>query len=181
MFSGCKVQKQSKHGKYWVYSQRWRETRMSLGICWMWKLLFGNLKPKITPQGGNLKKNTNCPDVVQWRSQEKGLKPVWSEKFCCRADSGVPPCLQSKERFHLVDAGLLINVPYPSFLGHKRDIDLIIAPEYSAGNMFEVLQSVFQCAWTLDQLIMSAVQSNNFDTINKKKLSDAAHFHYWSL
>uniref|UniRef100_A0A8D0D3P9 PLA2c domain-containing protein n=1 Tax=Sander lucioperca TaxID=283035 RepID=A0A8D0D3P9_SANLU len=41
-------------------------------------------------------------------------------------------------RFHLTDAGLLINVGYPSFLGEKRDIDLIIAPEYSAGNMFEV-------------------------------------------
>uniref|UniRef100_A0AAZ1XZC4 PLA2c domain-containing protein n=1 Tax=Oreochromis aureus TaxID=47969 RepID=A0AAZ1XZC4_OREAU len=38
----------------------------------------------------------------------------------------------------LIDAGLVINVPYPSFLGDKRDIDLIIAPEYSAGNMFEM-------------------------------------------
>ncbi|XP_035510259.1 cytosolic phospholipase A2 gamma-like [Morone saxatilis] len=54
-------------------------------------------------------------------------------------DSTIPPCLRSKERFHLVDAGLLINVAYPSFLGDKRDIDLIIAPEYSAGNMFETL------------------------------------------
>ncbi|XP_013880915.1 cytosolic phospholipase A2 gamma [Austrofundulus limnaeus] len=55
-------------------------------------------------------------------------------------DSSVPPYLQSKEQFHLMDAGLLINVPYPSFLGDKRDIDLIIAPEYSAGNMFEVIK-----------------------------------------
>ncbi|XP_067334193.1 cytosolic phospholipase A2 gamma-like isoform X2 [Channa argus] len=53
--------------------------------------------------------------------------------------STVPPCLSSKENFHLVDAGMLINVAYPSFLGDKRDIDLIIAPEYSAGNMFETL------------------------------------------
>ncbi|GLD61286.1 cytosolic phospholipase A2 gamma-like isoform X1 [Lates japonicus] len=51
----------------------------------------------------------------------------------------IPPCLQSKERLHLVDAGLLINVAYPPFLGDKRDIDLMIAPEYSAGNMFETL------------------------------------------
>uniref|UniRef100_A0A8C6LQ04 PLA2c domain-containing protein n=1 Tax=Nothobranchius furzeri TaxID=105023 RepID=A0A8C6LQ04_NOTFU len=36
-------------------------------------------------------------------------------------------------------AGMLINVAYPSFLGDKRDIDLIIAQEYSAGNMFETL------------------------------------------
>ncbi|XP_030296630.1 cytosolic phospholipase A2 gamma-like isoform X2 [Sparus aurata] len=54
-------------------------------------------------------------------------------------EHSVPPCLQLKDRFHLLDAGLLINVAYPSFLGDKRDIDLLIAPEYSAGNMFETL------------------------------------------
>ncbi|XP_029997428.1 cytosolic phospholipase A2 gamma isoform X2 [Sphaeramia orbicularis] len=54
-------------------------------------------------------------------------------------DSIIPPCLHSSESFHLMDAGLLINVAYPSFLGDKRDIDLIIAPEYSAGDMFETL------------------------------------------
>uniref|UniRef100_A0A668ARM4 PLA2c domain-containing protein n=1 Tax=Myripristis murdjan TaxID=586833 RepID=A0A668ARM4_9TELE len=46
---------------------------------------------------------------------------------------------KSLETFHLIDAGLLINVAYPSFLGDKRDIDLIIAPEYSAGNIFETV------------------------------------------
>uniref|UniRef100_A0AAX7VMU6 PLA2c domain-containing protein n=1 Tax=Astatotilapia calliptera TaxID=8154 RepID=A0AAX7VMU6_ASTCA len=54
-------------------------------------------------------------------------------------ESSVPACLYSNERLQLIDAGLVINVPYPSFLGDKRDIDLIIAPEYSAGNMFETL------------------------------------------
>ncbi|KAG7260866.1 hypothetical protein CRUP_005732 [Coryphaenoides rupestris] len=54
-------------------------------------------------------------------------------------DSEVPPCLHSREVFHLMDAGFSINVPYPSFLGEKRDIDLLIAPEYSAGDMFETL------------------------------------------
>ncbi|KAM7372608.1 hypothetical protein PAMP_009764 [Pampus punctatissimus] len=54
-------------------------------------------------------------------------------------DSTLPECLHSEEKFHLVDGGLMINVNYPSFLGDKRDIDLIIAPEYSAGNMFETL------------------------------------------
>uniref|UniRef100_A0A3P9NPX4 Phospholipase A2 group IVC n=1 Tax=Poecilia reticulata TaxID=8081 RepID=A0A3P9NPX4_POERE len=53
-------------------------------------------------------------------------------------DDSVPDCLQTKE-FHLIDAGLLINMAYPSFLGEKRDIDLIIAPESSAGIMFETL------------------------------------------
>ncbi|XP_029015900.1 cytosolic phospholipase A2 gamma-like isoform X2 [Betta splendens] len=54
-------------------------------------------------------------------------------------DSMVPPCLHTNESLHLIDAGLLINVAYPAFLGEKRDIDLIIAPEYSAGNIFETL------------------------------------------
>ncbi|XP_068452247.1 cytosolic phospholipase A2 gamma-like [Clinocottus analis] len=54
-------------------------------------------------------------------------------------DSTVPTCLHSQETFHLVDAGLLMNVAYPSFLGEKRGIDLMIAPEYSAGTMFETL------------------------------------------
>ncbi|CAN9505359.1 unnamed protein product [Ophioblennius macclurei] len=53
-------------------------------------------------------------------------------------DSSVPACL-SKERIQLLDAGLLINVAYPPFLGKKRDIDLMIVPEYSAGDMFETL------------------------------------------
>ncbi|XP_053194193.1 cytosolic phospholipase A2 gamma-like [Scomber japonicus] len=64
-------------------------------------------------------------------------------------DSSIPQCLSSKERFHLVDAGLLINVGYPSFLGDKRDIDLIIAPESSAGNMFETLTLARDYAATL--------------------------------
>ncbi|KAM6965892.1 cytosolic phospholipase A2 gamma-like, partial [Tautogolabrus adspersus] len=54
-------------------------------------------------------------------------------------NSSLPPCLHTKESFHLVDAGLLVNVAYPSFLGDKRDIDLIIALDYSAGNAFETL------------------------------------------
>ncbi|XP_011471370.1 cytosolic phospholipase A2 gamma isoform X2 [Oryzias latipes] len=54
-------------------------------------------------------------------------------------DSPIPACLKSQQQLHLVDAGLLINVAYPSFLGTKRDMDLIITLEYSAGNMFETL------------------------------------------
>lgn len=54
-------------------------------------------------------------------------------------DPAVPCCLHSKERINLMDAGLLVNVGYPPFLGDKRDIDLIIAPEYSAGDIFETL------------------------------------------
>lgn len=54
-------------------------------------------------------------------------------------DSSIPVCLQLKETIYLIDAGFVVNVPYPSFLGDRRDIDLIIAPEYSAGDMFETL------------------------------------------
>lgn len=51
----------------------------------------------------------------------------------------IPECLSSQQHLHLMDAGMLVNVGYPSFLGERRDIDLLIAPEYSAGNMFETL------------------------------------------
>lgn len=56
----------------------------------------------------------------------------------CWTDNVVPSCLQSQENFNLVDGGLLLNTPFPSFLGEKREIDLIIAPEYSAFEVFEV-------------------------------------------
>ncbi|KAE8283572.1 hypothetical protein D5F01_LYC18975 [Larimichthys crocea] len=65
---------------------------------------------------------------------------VWgtTENFLYQ-DRTAPTYLSSNERFHLMDAGLLMNVPYPAFLGDKRDIDLIIAPDYSAGKAFETL------------------------------------------
>lgn len=56
----------------------------------------------------------------------------------CWTDPSVPSCFQSKENLYLIDAGLHINTPYPPFLGEKRQIDLIITPEFSAGEMFEV-------------------------------------------
>ncbi|KAJ0058330.1 hypothetical protein NL108_013266, partial [Boleophthalmus pectinirostris] len=59
--------------------------------------------------------------------------------FLCCAEVPVPSCLASAELLHLMDGGLLVNTAYPSFLGPRRDIDLIIAPEYSAGEMFETL------------------------------------------
>ncbi|XP_059901850.1 cytosolic phospholipase A2 gamma-like isoform X3 [Gadus macrocephalus] len=54
------------------------------------------------------------------------------------ADSEVPDCLQSRV-LNLIDAGISINMPYEPFLGKKRDVDLLIAPEFSAGEMFETL------------------------------------------
>ncbi|XP_042361459.1 cytosolic phospholipase A2 gamma-like isoform X2 [Plectropomus leopardus] len=73
------------------------------------------------------------PKILKW---EWGTTANFLHQY---QDSTVPSCLSSNERIHLVDAGFLINVGYPPFLGDKRDIDLIIAPEYSAGNMFETL------------------------------------------
>ncbi|XP_073350156.1 cytosolic phospholipase A2 gamma-like [Pagrus major] len=54
-------------------------------------------------------------------------------------DDTVPPYLRLEETFHLIDAGLMVNTAYPSFLGDKRDIDLIIAPDFSSGSMFRTL------------------------------------------
>uniref|UniRef100_A0A3B3W270 Phospholipase A2 group IVC n=1 Tax=Poecilia latipinna TaxID=48699 RepID=A0A3B3W270_9TELE len=72
------------------------------------------------------------PLILKW---EWGTTSNFLYQF---QNDSVPDCLQTKEEFHLIDAGLLINMAYPSFLGEKRDIDLIIAPESSAGTMFEV-------------------------------------------
>ncbi|XP_074552856.1 cytosolic phospholipase A2 gamma-like [Halichoeres trimaculatus] len=47
--------------------------------------------------------------------------------------------LTSLENINLVDAGLLMNIPFPSFLGDKRDIDLIIALEFTEGDTFQTL------------------------------------------
>ncbi|TNN32441.1 Cytosolic phospholipase A2 gamma [Liparis tanakae] len=73
------------------------------------------------------------PKIIAW---EWGTTSNFLYQY---QDSMVPTCLRAQERFHLVDAGLLLNVAYPPFLGEKRDIDLIVAPEYSAGNVFETL------------------------------------------
>ncbi|XP_041672664.1 cytosolic phospholipase A2 gamma-like [Cheilinus undulatus] len=73
------------------------------------------------------------PLVVKW---EWGTTNNFLYQY---QNSSVPHCLHRNESFHLVDGGFLVNVPYPSFLGDRRDIDLLIAPEYSAGKMFETL------------------------------------------
>lgn len=61
---------------------------------------------------------------------------------CCAAGANIPPRLIAQEIIYLIDAGLWMNVPYPPFLGDKRAIDLIIAPDFSAGNAFEVQLNV---------------------------------------
>uniref|UniRef100_A0A4W5L3G3 PLA2c domain-containing protein n=1 Tax=Hucho hucho TaxID=62062 RepID=A0A4W5L3G3_9TELE len=54
-------------------------------------------------------------------------------------DTNVPSSMASKEKIHLVDAGLKINSPYPPVLRTSRDVDLIISLDFSAGDPFETV------------------------------------------
>ncbi|XP_051245084.1 cytosolic phospholipase A2 gamma [Dicentrarchus labrax] len=108
--------------------QQWSLELQAAVEAWSWSLGDGTFKTHVS-----LLTKQVLPLIMKW---EWGTTANFLYQY---QDSTIPPCLRSQERFHLVDAGLLINVAYPSFLGDKRDIDLIIAPEYSAGNMFETL------------------------------------------
>ncbi|XP_055757066.1 cytosolic phospholipase A2 gamma-like [Salvelinus fontinalis] len=54
-------------------------------------------------------------------------------------DTNVPSSMASKEKIHLVDAGLKINSPYPPVLRKSREVDLIISLDFSAGDPFETV------------------------------------------
>ncbi|XP_038565778.1 cytosolic phospholipase A2 gamma-like [Micropterus salmoides] len=54
-------------------------------------------------------------------------------------DAAVPSCITLKENLQLIDAVVMLNVPYPPFLGDKRDVDLIIAPDYGGDDTFKTL------------------------------------------
>uniref|UniRef100_A0A3P8NR40 PLA2c domain-containing protein n=1 Tax=Astatotilapia calliptera TaxID=8154 RepID=A0A3P8NR40_ASTCA len=58
--------------------------------------------------------------------------------FMFLEDVRVPSCIRVKEFLQLIDAGVMINMPYPPFLGEKRDTDLLIALEYGADETFRV-------------------------------------------
>nr|XP_046271670.1 cytosolic phospholipase A2 zeta-like isoform X2 [Scatophagus argus] len=109
-------------------SQQWSSELLAVVETWSQNLEDGAFKTHVS-----LFLKRILPLIVKW---EWGTTANFLYQY---QDAMVPPCLRSKDRIHLIDAGLLINVAYPSFLGDKRDIDLIIAPEYSAGNMFETL------------------------------------------
>ncbi|XP_029912974.1 cytosolic phospholipase A2 gamma-like [Myripristis murdjan] len=115
------------------------EERKQVFQDWSLELLGAVEKWSQSLEDGPLKKHVSwltqrvLPLVVKW---EWGTTRNFLYQY---QDPVVPPCLSTQETFHLIDAGLLINVGYPSFLGDKRDIDLIIAPEYSAGNIFETV------------------------------------------
>ncbi|XP_054463334.1 cytosolic phospholipase A2 gamma-like [Anoplopoma fimbria] len=109
-------------------SQQWSMELLAAVETWSRSLEDGAFKTHVS-----LLTNKVFPKIMTW---EWGTTPNFLYQY---QDSTVPTCLRSQETVFLVDAGLLINVAYPSFLGEKRDIDLIIAPEYSAGNIFETL------------------------------------------
>ncbi|XP_038831963.1 cytosolic phospholipase A2 gamma-like [Salvelinus namaycush] len=54
-------------------------------------------------------------------------------------DTNVPSSMASKEKIHLVDAGLKINSPYPPVLRTSREVDLIISLDFSAEDPFETV------------------------------------------
>lgn len=108
--------------------QQWRYGLVGAVETWGQSLDDGDFKTSVA----FLTKQV-LPLILKW---EWGTTSNFLYQF---QDASVPDCLQSKEQFHLIDAGLLINVAYPAFLGDKRDIDLMIAPEFSAGTMFETL------------------------------------------
>lgn len=52
--------------------------------------------------------------------------------------AGVPSCISLEEHLQLIDTGVMLNTPYPPFLGEKRDADLLIALDYGADDTFMV-------------------------------------------
>uniref|UniRef100_A0A3B4H5U8 PLA2c domain-containing protein n=1 Tax=Pundamilia nyererei TaxID=303518 RepID=A0A3B4H5U8_9CICH len=72
-------------------------------------------------------------------AQIKKLEWGKTENFLYQyPDARVPSCIRVKEFLQLIDAGVMINMPYPPFLGEKRDTDLLIALEYGADETFRV-------------------------------------------
>ncbi|XP_067471540.1 cytosolic phospholipase A2 gamma-like [Thunnus thynnus] len=54
-------------------------------------------------------------------------------------DAVVPSCIRFEEHLQLIDAGVMLNMPFPPFLGEKRDVDLLIALDYGADDTFKIL------------------------------------------
>lgn len=56
----------------------------------------------------------------------------------CFEDAVVPSCIRHEKHLQLIDAGLMLNTPYPPFLGEKRDADLLIALDFASDLPFTV-------------------------------------------
>lgn len=108
--------------------QMWTAELQAVVQEWSQTLPDGAVKSQVSLMVHKL-----LPLIIKW---EWGRVKNFLYKY---QEEPIPECLSSHQHLHLMDAGLLVNVGYPSFLGPKRDIDLLIAPEYSAGDMFETL------------------------------------------
>uniref|UniRef100_A0A671UFY7 PLA2c domain-containing protein n=1 Tax=Sparus aurata TaxID=8175 RepID=A0A671UFY7_SPAAU len=82
---------------------------------------------------------------VSWLLQ-KVFPLIWkwewgtTENFLYQYTGAVlPSCIRSMKHLQLIDAGVLLNTPYPPFLGEKRDVDLLITLDYGADKTFKTL------------------------------------------
>ncbi|XP_075942749.1 cytosolic phospholipase A2 gamma-like [Anarhichas minor] len=65
--------------------------------------------------------------------------------------AAVPSCIKLKEHLQLIDAGLMLNMPFPPFLGEKRDADLLIALDYGADDAFKILTLAREYAMAMNK------------------------------
>ncbi|KAM6914145.1 cytosolic phospholipase A2 gamma-like [Lycodopsis pacificus] len=65
--------------------------------------------------------------------------------------AAVPSCIKLKEHLQLIDAGLMLNMPFPPFLGEKRDADLLIALDYGADDAFTILTLAREYAMAMNK------------------------------
>ncbi|KAK1877488.1 Cytosolic phospholipase A2 gamma [Dissostichus eleginoides] len=84
-------------------------------------------------------------EQVSWMIQ-KGLPMIgnweWgtTENFLYQYPGAeVPSCISGEEHLQLIDGGLMMNMPFPPFLGEKRDADLLIALDSGSSQTFETL------------------------------------------
>ncbi|XP_073696290.1 cytosolic phospholipase A2 gamma-like [Garra rufa] len=92
----------------------------------------------------------SLPDPSGGQTSDKGKKTVrciaqriWGRNYNFlhnMTDESVPAALLKKETRDFIDAGLLINSPYFSVLRKERDIDLIIALDFSDGDPFTTVR-----------------------------------------
>ncbi|XP_028254664.1 cytosolic phospholipase A2 gamma-like [Parambassis ranga] len=67
------------------------------------------------------------------------------------SDPTVPACIRLKERLQLIDAGVMLNIPFAPFLGEKRDTDLLIVLDYGGADTFEDLLTARDYATKLNK------------------------------
>ncbi|XP_030263643.1 cytosolic phospholipase A2 gamma-like, partial [Sparus aurata] len=100
---------------------------------------------------------------VSWLLQ-KVFPLIWkwewgtTENFLYQYTGAVlPSCIRSMKHLQLIDAGVLLNTPYPPFLGEKRDVDLLITLDYGADKTFkcDVRRMAALLIWSMEPSFMS--------------------------